>query len=402
MRNTQQRETTTEPLRQMDFIEETVLRRAISETPQLFSEGIVDSLTAAIDDCKQWQSEHVCKVLCFDTTSWVAEAFGPALEEFNKKPGIVMIDMDFTPDRLDERTARKAAGYHAVCLFVNDTANYQVLKTLSLMGVKMIALRCAGYDGVDTETAKAFGLTVARVPAYSPYAVAEHAIALLLAVNRRIATASARVKTANFTLDGLMGFDIHGKTVGVMGTGKIGQILCNIMLGFGVNLLCYDVYESEEVKKAGGAYVSKEELYRNADIIFLMLPLCPATHHTINEEAIEQMKPGVILINTSRGGLLDTKAVLEALQMGIIGSCGMDVYENEQDYFFQDWSARRIQDPVLLQLLEEKNLVLTAHQAFFTREAVDKIVSTTLENLMAFHNGETGHGHPNSCLPKMA
>jgi len=196
-----------------------------------------------------------------------------------------------------------------------------------------------------------------------------------------------------------MGMDIHGKTVGVMGTGKIGQILIDIVLGFGANIICYDVYESDDVKQKGGKYVSKEEIYKNSDVIFLMMPLLKPTYHTIDKEAIKQMKPGVFIINTSRGGLVDTKALLKGLQSGIIGGVGMDVYEHEQMYFFQDWSARNIQDPDLVALLGETNVVLTAHQAFFTKEAIDKIISTTLQNLKDFKNGETGLSHPNNCIP---
>jgi D-lactate dehydrogenase len=269
------------------------------------------------------------------------------------------------------------------------------------MGVRMVALRCAGFDRVDMRAALAYGFTVARVPAYSPYAVAEHAASLLMAVNRKIAKASARVKMANFTLDGgLMGMDIHGKSIGVMGTGKIGQILCEICLGFTpAKLLCYDVYEADSVKQKGGVYVSKEELYRESDIIFLMMPLLPATYHAIDDAAIELMKPGVILVNTSRGGLVDTAAVLRGLQSGKIGGVGMDVYEHEQQYFFQDWSARTIADTNLVNLLGQHNVVLTAHQAFFTKEAVDSIVDTTLQNLLEFANGKTGFNHPNNCIP---
>lgn len=223
--------------------------------------------------------------------------------------------MEYTTERLSEQSATFAAGYDAVCLFVNDDASEKILQTLSLLGVSMIAMRCAGFDRVNLKAATAFQMTVARVPAYSPYAVAEMAIALLLAVNRKIAKASARVKMANFSLDaGLMGKDIHGKTVGVMGTGKIGQILCDIVLGFGVKLICYDVYESDEVKQKGGVYVSKEELYQQSDFIFLMMPLLKPTYHTINDEAISQMKKGVILINTSRGGLVDAKSLLKGLR----------------------------------------------------------------------------------------
>jgi D-lactate dehydrogenase len=265
----------------------------------------------------------------------------------------------------------------------------------------MIAMRCAGFDRVDQKAARAHGLTVARVPAYSPYSVAEHAIALLMTVNRRIHKASARVKMANFTLDaGLLGMDIHGKTVGVMGTGKIGQILCNILLGFGANILCYDVFENEELKQKGGVYVSQDEIFAKSDVIFLMMPLLPATHHTINESVLPKLKKGVILINTARGGLIDTKALLSGLQSGIISGCGLDVFENEQAYFFQDWSARNIEDPDLVSLLGNNKVVLTAHQAFFTQEAVDKIVGTTLENLKDYMNGHTGCDHPNSIFPK--
>lgn len=353
------------------------------------------------------RQKKLVKVLCYDTTSWVSEGFKPAVEAFNEKEGeekgdaAVAIHMDFTTERLSEQSATYAAGYDAVCLFVNDDASEQVLQTLSLLGVGMLSLRCAGFDRVDTKAATAFQLTVARVPAYSPYAVAEMAIALLLAVNRKIAKASARVKMANFTLDaGLMGMDIYGKNVGIMGTGKIGQILVNIMSGFGANILAYDVFESEDVKKAGGTYVSKEEIYQKCDIIFLMMPLLKPTYHTINEEAIQQMKKGTILINTSRGGLVDTKAVLKGLQAGILAGVGMDVYEHEQAYFFQDWSARHIKDQDLLALIGENNVVLTAHQAFFTKEAVDKIVDTTLHNIADYKRGKTGQSHPNNCLPK--
>jgi D-lactate dehydrogenase len=347
-------------------------------------------------------SGKTCRVLCYDATSWVTEGFQPAIESFNKEQDDgYAIEMEFTTERLSESSATYAAGYDAICLFVNDTAGSEVLQTLSLMGVQMIAMRCAGFDRVDTKAARAYGMTVARVPAYSPYAVAEMAIALLMTVNRKIAKASNRVKMANFTLDaGLMGMDIYGKTVGVMGTGKIGQILCRILNGFGAKLICYDVYESDEVKELGGTYVSKEDIFAQSDILFLMMPLLSATHHTINESVLPKLKKGVLLINTSRGGLIDTAALLKGLRSGIIRGVGMDVYENEQDYFFQDWSARHIEDPDLVALLGNNNVVLTAHQAFFTQEAVDKIVSTTIDNIRDFHLKRlTGQSHPNNCIP---
>jgi D-lactate dehydrogenase len=367
----------------------------------------VKSATGQDDDDDKIGSKKVLKVLCYDSTSWVIEGFKPAIKKFNEKQKLeqgdkaVKLIMDFTTERLGEQSATYAAGYSAVCLFVNDLASEKVFQTLSLMGVTMVAMRCAGFDRVDCKAATVYGMTVARVPAYSPYAVAEMAVALLMAVNRKISRASARVKMANFTLDaGLMGMDIYGKTVGILGTGKIGQILCKIMLGFGAKLLCYDVYQSQEVIQMGGEYVEDmDEIYQQCDIIFLMMPLFESTYHTINKEAIQKMKQGVLIINTSRGGLVDTKALLQGMQDGIIGGVGMDVYEHEQAYFFQDWSARHIKDPDLLALIGENNVVMTAHQAFFTKEAVDKIVETTLDNLCDFANGLTGQKHPNNCIP---
>ncbi len=341
------------------------------------------------------------RVLCYDSTEWVRTGFQPAIEELNNAMEDVQIVMEFTQDRLNARSAAYATGYAAICTFVNDDANEDVIRMLSMLGVKMIAQRAAGFDRIDTKAALTFGVTVARVPAYSPYAVAEMAISLLMTLNRKITRASNRVKMANFTLDsGLMGMDIYGKTVGIMGTGKIGAILCNIINGFGAKLLCYDVFENEEVKKIGGTYVTQDELYAQSDVVFLMMPLLPQTTHTINMEMLPKLKKGVLLINTSRGGLIDTKALLEGLKTGIIAGVGMDVYENEADYFFQDWSARNIEDSDLVALLGNNNVILTAHQAFFTKEAVNKIVSTTLENLREYASGKTGFDHPNNCIPQ--
>jgi len=362
--------------------------------------GLLKKFNAGSSACTA--NGKLLKVICYDTSSWVSVGFRPALEEFNKsiKDEELEIRMDFTEERLSAQSAAYATGYDAICTFVNDTASADIIQTLSLLGVKMIAQRAAGFDRIDTNAARAFGITVARVPEYSPYAVAEFGISLLMAVNRKITRASNRVKMSNFALDeGLMGMDIHGKTISVMGTGKIGCILCNIILGFGAKLLCNDVFENEAVKAAGGVYVSKDEVYEKSDIIFLMMPLLPTTKHTINEETISKCKHGVIIINTSRGGLIDTKALLQGLQSGIISGVGMDVYENEEDYFFQDWSARNIPDPDLVALLGNHKVVLTAHQSFFTKEAVDKIISTTLENLRDFAAGKTGLDHPNNCIP---
>eukprot|EP00978_Attheya_sp_CCMP212_P006276 scaffold14225_cov51-Attheya_sp.AAC.1 len=365
------------------------------------------SLRGLLKNGKQTGKEkgnNTVRVLCYDSTSWVLDSFKPAVEEFNKKFGTsdFTIEMDYTTDRLSPRSSTYAAGYDAVCLFVNDNANSDIIKNLSLLGVKMIAMRCAGFDRVDTKAARAHQLSVARVPAYSPYAVAEHAMTLLLSLNRKIYKASTRVRMANFTLDtGLMGMDIHGKTIGVMGTGKIGQILCNILKGFGSTILCYDVFENEDLKKAGATYVSQDDIFARCDVIFLMMPLLPATHHTINENILPKLKKGVLLINTARGGLIDTNALISGLESGIIGGCGLDVYENESEYFFQDWSAKTVKDPALTSLLGNSHVLLTAHQAFFTKEAVDKIVDTTLSNISEWKKGRHGQEHPNNCIPAM-
>jgi len=343
------------------------------------------------------QNKNVFKVLCYDTTSWVKENFEPSVTSFNENGKDLKLEMDFTQDRLDAKTAKFAASYDAVCLFVNDTADAVALRILSMCGVKLIAMRCAGFDRVDVKACKTFGMSITRVPAYSPYAVAEHAIALLMSVNRRITAASARVKMSDFTLDSsLLGMDIHGKTVGVMGTGKIGRILCRIINGFGANLLVYDVFESDEVKGMGGKYVSQDEIWKNCDVIFLMMPLLPATKHTINEKVLPKLKKGVILINTSRGGLIDTAALVSGLRSGVFGGCGLDVFENEGDYFFRDWSGEAIEDNELVSLLGSNRVIMTPHQAFFTREAIDNIVSTTLENISNYASGLRGDNLPNA------
>ncbi|GKY90770.1 hypothetical protein MPSEU_000049800 [Mayamaea pseudoterrestris] len=348
---------------------------------------------------KSSKSSNKIRVLCYDATSWVVQGFKPALEQFNESSD-VHIDMEYTSERLGSKTAIQAAGFDVVCTFVNDTADEHVMRTLSRVGVQMIAQRAAGFDRIDIKAARAYNITVARVPAYSPYAVAEMAICLLMAVNRKITKANNRVKMANFTLDkGLLGFDVHGKTIGVMGTGRIGEILCNILAGFGVKLLCYDLSENENVVAKGGVYVEQDELYAQSDVIFLMMPLLDATKHTINKDMLHKLKRGVTIINTSRGALVDTKALLQGLNEGIISGAGMDVYENETDYFFQDWSADQIEDPDLRALLGEHNVILTAHQAFFTKEAVDKIVSTTIENIVDFQEGKRMMDHPNNCIP---
>lgn len=288
---------------------------------------------------------------------------------------------------LNESTVALAKNVDAVCVFVNDTLDAPVLEALASQGVRFIALRCAGYNNVDVAKAQALGLTVVRVPAYSPYAVAEHALALLMTLNRKTHKAYQRVRDGNFLLDGLVGFDVHGKTVGIIGTGQIGQVMAGIFKGLGCSVLAYDPYPTTAMEALGATYVPLETLYQHSDIISLHCPLMPNTHHLINATALEQMKLGVVILNTSRGGLVDTQAVIDALKQGRIGGLGLDVYEEESDLFFEDFSASVIQDDVFSRLLTFPNVVITGHQAFLTHEALGNIAQTTLANLEALANG---------------
>lgn len=296
-------------------------------------------------------------------------------------------NLTFFEARLTPTTVSLANGHDAVCAFVNDDLQRPVLEQLKESGTRLIALRSAGFNHVDMKAAKDLGLTVVRVPAYSPHAVAEHALALILSLNRQIHRAYNRVREGNFTLEGLLGFDLHGKTVGVIGTGKIGLAFANVMSGFGCKLLAYDPYPNEEVE-AVAQYVSLQRLFKQADIISLHCPLTPDTHHLIDEEALGHMKGGAMLINTSRGALVDTQAVIGALKSGKLGYLGLDVYEEEADLFFEDLSDKVIQDDVFSRLLTFPNVLITGHQAFFTEEALHKIAQTTLNNITAFETGE--------------
>ncbi|MGG6297093.1 2-hydroxyacid dehydrogenase [Leptolyngbya sp. AN02str] len=296
-------------------------------------------------------------------------------------------ELKFLEARLTHQTAELADGFPAVCLFINDQADRKVLHQLSDVGTKVIALRCAGYNNVDLHAAAELGLTVVRVPAYSPYAVAEHAVGLVLMLNRKLYRAYNRVREDNFSLDGLLGFDLHKTTVGVVGTGKIGQCFAQIMRGFGCHLLGYDLYPNPESEALGVNYVELDDLFAQSDIISLHCPLLPSTHHIVNEAAIAKMKPGVMLINTSRGGLVDTRAVIEGIKSGQIGYFGTDVYEEEADLFFEDWSDQVIKDDTFQLLQSFSNVVITAHQAFFTQNALEAIAHTTLSNLADFELG---------------
>ncbi|CAN0230435.1 unnamed protein product [Pylaiella littoralis] len=338
------------------------------------------------------------KVISYDSAGWVRKNFQAKVDKHNETASpSEQIKVDFTSDTLTTASVPAAIGYDVVCLFVNDVADGAVLKALGKFGVGMVALRCAGFDRVDTSAAQALGLTVARVPAYSPYAVAEHAIALLMTLNRKMSRASARTHDANFSLDGLAGFDIHGKTVAVVGCGRIGQCLSNILLGFGVKLLCVEPSgEIPYLVERGAKFVELEEMWPEADIVFLQVPLFPSTRHMINDDVLPKLKKGMTLINTSRGGLVDTETLIKGLRSGVIRQAGLDVYENEAPYFFKDCSNTPVQDHVLAELLSFNNVLLTGHQAFFTQEAIDGIVNTTFDNIMEWRGGSKGKAHKNS------
>lgn len=314
------------------------------------------------------------KILIYSTKRWVQEYF-------NSANSTGRFELKYTEARLQPDTAALAKGYDGVCIFVNDNADAEVINALADNGVKFIALRCAGFNNVDLRATESRGMQVVRVPAYSPYAVAEHAVALLLTLNRKLHRAYGRVREGNFALDGLMGFDLHGKTVGVVGTGAIGSIYARIMLGFGCVVLASDQFPKEELQASGVKYVPIEELYGQSDIVCLHCPLTPETHHLINESTIRQMKPGVTIVNTSRGALVNSLAVIEGLKSGQIGGVALDVYEEESDLFFEDLSDEVIQDDVFVRLQTFPNVLITAHQAFFTREAVSNIAETTLQNI---------------------
>jgi D-lactate dehydrogenase len=290
--------------------------------------------------------------------------------------------------RLDHDTARLAEGSAAVNCFVNDTLDAATLERLTELGVRLVTLRCAGFNQVDVAAAARLGLPVTRVPEYSPHAVAEHTLGLVLMLDRRLHKAYNRVREGNFSLEGLLGTDLFGRTAGIIGTGRIGRCVAELFLGFGCRVLAHDVRVDPELVARGVRYVPLEDVCAGADIVSLHCPLLPSTHHMVNQRTIALMKPGVMLINTSRGGLVDTRAVIEALKTGHIGLLGLDVYEEEGDLFFDDLSDSIIQDDVFTRLLTLPNVVVTAHQAFFTRNALEAIAEQTVRNLMRLHRGE--------------
>jgi D-lactate dehydrogenase len=294
----------------------------------------------------------------------------------------------FLEPRLTEMTATLAAGCQAICVFINDKLDASTVKAIADQGVQLIALRSAGFNHVDLKAAAALGLTVVRVPAYSPYAVAEHTVALILALNRKLYRAYNRVRDDNFSLEGLMGFDLHGSTVGIVGTGKIGQCFAQIMQGFGCRLLAYDVQPNAHCESLGVEYVALSALFAQSDVVSLHCPLTPQTHHLVNADSLALVKKGMMLINTSRGGLLDTLAVIEGIKSGKIGYLGIDVYEQEEELFFEDLSNTIIQDDTFLLLQAFPNVMITAHQAFFTSNALTNIADTTLANITDFEQAK--------------
>ena len=299
------------------------------------------------------------------------------------------IEWRFVDWRLSAETAAAAQQAQAICIFVNDHADRKCLEALASVGVKHVALRCAGSNGVDTAAATELGLSITRVSAYSAYAVAEHAVALLLALNRKIPRASNRVHDLNFSLNGLVGFDLHGKTAGIFGTGKIGRVAAQILRGFGMKVMAFDLFPSEDwAKEYGVIYTDARTLARECEVISLHTPLTPETYHIIRRETLELMKPGTILINVSRGALIDTKALIAALKSGWLGGVGLDVYEEEEGVFFEDLSGQILQDDELARLLTFPNVLITAHQAFLTREALAEIARVTVANLVAFAAGQ--------------
>ena len=321
------------------------------------------------------------KIAFFDTKEYDRQLF----DEYNKNYGY---DITYLESKLNRETAPLAKGFDVVCIFVNDVVDEKTIVILKEDGVKLIALRCAGFNNVDI---KKLGddITAVRVPNYSPYAVAEHAVALILSLDRKIYKAYQRTKKYNFTLNGLLGFDIHGKTVGVIGAGKIGKAFINIMNGFGTKVLAYDKFQDEKTaKEMNFEYVDLDRLYKESDIISLHCPLTNDNYKMINEESLNKMKDGVVLINTSRGKLIDTKSLIKKLEEGKIGGLGLDVYEDEEEFFLNDMSNSYIRDEELSILLTMPNVVVTSHQAFFTKEALNKIALDTCENIKEFF--ETG------------
>ena len=308
---------------------------------------------------------------------------------FNEKNKEFGFELRFFKGHLNRHNVLLTQGVDAVCIFVNDTADAEVIRTMAANGVKLLALRCAGYNNVDLKAAADNGVTVVRVPAYSPYAVAEYTVALMLSLNRKIPRASWRTRDGNFSLHGLLGFDMHGKTAGIIGTGKIAKILIHILKGFGMNILAYDLYPDYNFARENQiVYTTLDELYHSSDIISLHCPLTEQTKYLINDYSISKMKDGVIFINVARGGLVDSEALADAVESGKVRGVGMDVCEVEHEYFFEDRSNLEKHDPTLARLLANENILISGHQAFLTEEALEQMAKVTLDNAKAFLAGQ--------------
>ena len=322
------------------------------------------------------------KIAFYDTRSYDRDAFTVANKDF-------LYNIDFFDFRLSEKTALTSAGYDAVCVFVNDKLDKETIEVLKKNGIKLIILRCAGFNNVDLDAAKAADIKVVRVPAYSPHAVAEHAVALLMALTRKIPQAYLRTRSGNFTLDGLTGRDLNGLTAGVMGTGKIGKCMADILSGFGMKVILYDVYpDNEWAEKKGYEYVTLMDLFKRVDVLSLHCPLTNETKHVINDKSLALMKKDAVIINTGRGALIDTSALVKALKQNLIGGAALDVYEEESKYFFNDWSVNVISDDVLARLLTFPNVIVTGHQAFLTKDALEAIAHVSLQNAADFIDGK--------------
>ncbi len=321
------------------------------------------------------------KIAFYDTRPYDCEAFTEANKEF-------FYNIDFFDFHLTEKTALTAKGYDVVCAFVNDTINEAVIKKLSECGVKLIALRCAGYNNVDLKAAEQAGIKVVRVPAYSPNSVAEHALALLLSLTRRVPQAYLRTRTGNFTLNGLTGRDLHGLTAGILGTGRIGKIMAEILAGIGMNVEVYDIYpDMAWAEQHNFKYVQLTQLFTDSDVLSLHCPLTEDTKYIVNAQSLQLMKHDAVIINTGRGALIDTTALIHSLKKQTIGGAALDVYEEENKYFFDDWSINVIRDDVLARLLTFPNVIITAHQSFLTTNALKAIAETTLSNIRSFYDG---------------
>lgn len=322
------------------------------------------------------------KIAIFSAKSYDIEHLTPESEKYG-------YTAEFFEVPLNRRTAKLATGADAVCAFVNDKLNRDTLTALSELNIGLVALRCAGFNNVDLDAASELGIRIMRVPAYSPHAVAEHTVALILALNRKTHKAYNRVRDANFSLERLVGFDLENKTVGLIGTGKIGQVFADIMMGFGCSIVAYDPYPNEALKKKGVRYFTKEEVFEKADILSLHCPLTPETHQIVNKDTLRRMKKGAMLINTSRGKLINTEDAIEALRDKQLGYLGIDVYAEEEKLFFRDLSEHIIDDEKIMQLMTFPNVLITAHQGFLTKEALTEIAATTLRNISAFAKGES-------------